>query len=40
MNMTSSIYCVGKINGGQKEMKIAENNNSKKRVNIVSLTNL
>ncbi|MGH4049994.1 MAG: JAB domain-containing protein [Clostridium sp.] len=36
--MTSSIYCVGKVNGGRKEMIVAENSNTPaKRVNIVSI---
>lgn len=36
--MTNSVYCVGKIVGGQKEMIVAENNNTPaKRINIVSI---
>ncbi|MBU3144617.1 JAB domain-containing protein [Clostridium sp. CF012] len=39
--MTSSIYCVGKINRGQKEIIVAEDNNNNitpaKRINIVSI---
>jgi DNA repair protein RadC len=36
--MSKSTYCVDKINGGQKEMIVVENNNtSAKRINIVSI---
>jgi hypothetical protein len=36
-NMSKSIYCVGKINGGQKEMIVAENNTTPaKRIKILS----
>lgn len=36
--MSKSIYCVGKINSGQLEMMVAENNNTPaKRISIVSI---
>jgi len=36
--MSKSIYCVGKINGGQKNMIVAEKNSTPaKRINIVSI---
>jgi len=36
--MSKSIYCVGKIIGNQRDMIVAENNNSPaKRINIVSI---
>lgn len=36
--MSKNIYCVGKINEGQKKMIVAENNNTPaKRINIVSI---
>lgn len=35
--MSKSIYCVGKISGGHKDMIVAENNTPAKRINIVSI---
>jgi DNA repair protein RadC len=38
ISMSKSIYCVGKITGGHKDMIVAENNNTPaKRINIVSI---